>query len=111
MRPPRRAGLLLAAGALVLSACGPPTSGRPVADLWQELCAGCHAADGSGVRARRGLDPGVDLRRSEMIRRNDRGLVFQRIARGYAAMPGFGHKLPQGDLEMLTQFVMQLPRE
>ena len=105
------AALLLAVAGLAAEGCGPPTSGRPVGELWTELCAGCHAADGTGVPARRGLDPGVDLRRSEVVRAGDRGLVFQRIANGTVLMPGFGHKLPQGDLELLTEFVLNLPRE
>jgi mono/diheme cytochrome c family protein len=90
------------------SACGPPTSGTPVDALWREHCAGCHAADGHGNPAMRGLDPGVDLTRSRLIGDRSRGLVFQRIAYGYGSMPGFAHKLPQGDIELLVAYVTKL---
>ena len=99
--------LALAAGA-ALVACGPPTSGKPVGELWREQCSQCHAEDGRGVAAWKGLAPRVDLTASELVRANARGLVFQRIAYGYGSMPGFGHKLERGDLELLTQFVFDL---
>jgi len=101
--------LLLLIGALV-AGCGAPTSGRPVAELWREHCASCHGEDGHGNPARRRLDPRIDLRRSEMVTQGDRGLVFQRIAYGYAAMPGFIHKLPQGDIESLVELCATLAR-
>ena len=97
----------LAAGA-ALVACGPPTSGKPVGELWREQCSQCHAEDGRGLPAWRGLAPRVDLTASELVREDARGLVFQRIAYGYGSMPGFGHKLERGDLELLTQFVFDL---
>jgi len=95
---------LVVAGA----ACGPPTSGIPVEELWSEHCQRCHGADGSGNPAQKGLDPEVDLLSSKMVANNSRGLIYQRIAYGYQAMPAFRHKLQQGDLEMLTQFVVDL---
>jgi mono/diheme cytochrome c family protein len=98
------AGLLLAATA---AACGPETSGTPVAELWSEHCASCHGADGSGHPARRRLEPRLDLTRSPMVVDGARGLIFQRIAYGYSTMPGFAHKLPQGDIEMLVEFVQR----
>ena len=108
----RLAAALGALAALALTAaCAPPTSGVPVAELWTANCARCHAQDGRGVAALRTLDPRLDLVASELVGRGDRGLVYQRIAWGYAGMPGFAHKLEQGDLELLTQFVLDLAKE
>jgi mono/diheme cytochrome c family protein len=108
----RRAAALaaLACGAAALG-CGSPTSGKPVAELWREQCAQCHGDDGRGKPAWKALDPKVDLAGSQLVRGGARGLVFQRIAYGYGAMPGFGHKLERGDLEMLTAFVFDLNRQ
>jgi len=97
--------------AFALAACGPPTSGIPVAELWSANCVRCHAEDGRGVRAQRALDPKLDLVASDVVRGGERGLVYQRIAWGYAGMPGFAHKLEQGDLELLTQYVLDLAKE
>lgn len=99
--------------AIVLAAafgagCGAPRSGIAVETLWSEHCARCHGEDGRGVRARRTLEPQLDLARSEMIARGARGLVFQRIAYGYGAMPGFAHKLPRGDIEDLAALAARL---
>ena len=108
----RLAAALGGLAALALAtACAPPTSGIPVAELWATNCARCHAQDGRGVAALRTLDPKLDLLASELVRGGERGLVYQRIAWGYAGMPGFAHKLEQGDLELLTQFVLDLAKE
>jgi len=94
--------------ALVAAACGPPTSGKSVEELWSEHCQRCHGADGSGNPAQRSLDPRVDLISSKLVARDSRGLIYQRIAYGYQAMPGYTHKLERGDIEMLTEFVLGL---
>ena len=95
--------------ALLFAGCGAETSATPVEDLWTEHCAGCHAVDGSGVPARRGLEPRLDLHRSAMLgAEGSPGLVFQRIAYGYNTMPGFAHKLPRGDIERLAKFTAEL---
>jgi len=94
--------------ALTAAACGPERSGPSTSELWSEHCASCHGEDGAGARARRGLEPRLDLTRSPLVTGEARGLVFQRIAYGYSTMPGFSHKLPQGDLEALTAYVMKL---
>ena len=107
MRPATCAGAILAL-TLAGAACGPPTSGIPVEELWSEHCQRCHGADGGGNPAQKGLDPEVDLLSSKMVANGTRGLIYQRIAYGYQAMPAFRHKLEQGDLEMLAQFVLDL---
>jgi len=109
----RRSGRALALATVVAGlglGCGSPRSGLSANVLWSEHCAVCHGADGRGVPARRGLDPRLDLRRSEMLAANDHGLVFQRIAYGYAAMPGFAHKLPRGDIELLVELAAELAK-
>lgn len=45
-----------------------------------------------------------------MLAVGDRGLVFQRIAYGYATMPGFAHKLPRGDIESLAELAEELAK-
>jgi len=103
----RIAAGLLAAVAL---GCGSPRSGVPVGELWREHCAACHGDDGHGVPARRSLEPLVDLRRSRLLADGASGLVFQRIAYGYATMPGFAHKLPRGDIEALAELAAELAK-
>jgi mono/diheme cytochrome c family protein len=105
-----RAGALAALLAASVG-CGPPTSGKTVEELWTEHCQKCHGADGSGNPAQRALDPGVDLTASKLVAARARGLVYQRIAYGYQAMPGYRHKLELGDLQMLTEFVLGLQEE
>jgi mono/diheme cytochrome c family protein len=108
----RLAAAIAGGVALALAAaCGPPTSGVPVAELWAANCVRCHAQDGRGIPGQRALEPRLDLVASELVRGGERGLVYQRIAWGYAGMPGFSHKLEQGDLELLTQYVLDLAKE
>lgn len=101
------AALVLPLGA-GLAACGAPTSGLTVEQLWREHCVSCHGADGRGSPARRGIEPRVDLTRSELVAGATRGTLYQRIAYGYATMPGFSHKLERGDIEMLVEWVLEL---
>ena len=108
MRSARVAQVAIVLAAALGAACGAPISGVAVETLWAEHCAACHGEDGRGVRARRTVEPWLDLARSPMIARRERGLVFQRIAYGYAAMPGFAHKLPRGDIEKLVELAVRL---
>jgi mono/diheme cytochrome c family protein len=101
----RLAPIALAAALVALAACAPERSGASAEQLWQEQCARCHGADGTGIRALRGLEPKLDLARSTMISKRDRRQIYQRIANGSVTMPGFAHKLPQGDIELLVEFV------
>jgi mono/diheme cytochrome c family protein len=99
---------LVSLGALgTFIACAPAGSGESASRLFEQHCAGCHGGDGRGLPARRGLEPRLDLARSKMIAKGDRGLLFQRIAFGYGTMPGFAHKLSQGELEELVAFVQR----
>jgi mono/diheme cytochrome c family protein len=101
----RLASSALAAALLVLAGCGPERSGATAEQLWEEHCARCHGADGLGTRALRGLEPKLDLSRSAMVTSRNRRRIYQRIAQGQVTMPGFAHKLPQGDIELLVEFV------
>ena len=98
---------MTAAGAS-LSACGPPTSGRSAAELYGEHCARCHGADGHGDARARALAPNSDLSRSPAVRRRARGVIYRRITQGNGSMPGFGHKLERGDVELLVDYVLEL---
>ena len=93
-----------------LAACGPAGSGASVERLYEQQCASCHGSDGRGAAARRGLEPKLDLSRSILVANGARGLLFERIAFGYNTMPGFAHKLPQGDLERLADYVTRFAK-
>jgi len=92
---------------LLLTACGPPTSGRPVEELYADHCARCHGDDGRGDPRQLPLAPALDLTRSTLIARRARGALYRRIQQGQDTMPAFGHKLPQGDIELLVDHVMR----
>ena len=96
------------AALVALAACAPERSGASAEQLWQEQCARCHGADGTGIRALRGLEPKLDLSRSTMVAKRDRRQIYQRVANGTVTMPGFAHKLPQGDIELLVEFVERI---
>ncbi len=98
-----RAALL--AATLLLAACGAVGSGESAERLYEQQCASCHGGDGRGAPARRGLEPRLDFSRSLLVAKRDRKLLFQRIAYGYNTMPGFAHRLSQGDLELLAAYV------
>lgn len=93
--------------ALVVAACGSPSSGKSGAELFSEHCARCHADDGSGDPRQLSLAPALDLTRSVMVARGARGLIYQRITQGYGTMPAFSHKLQRGDVEALAEFVLR----
>jgi hypothetical protein len=95
----------LAAACVALAACGAERSGASAETLWRDECSRCHGEDGRGTPALRRLQPGLDLSRSAMVAQRDRRLMYRRIAYGYDTMPGFSHKLPQGDIELLVEFV------
>ncbi len=97
------------AGAGTLSGCGPPTSGRSASDLYTEHCARCHGEDGRGDARALALSPNSNLWRSSFVRRKARGPIYLRISQGYGSMPAFGHKLELGDIELLTDYVLDLP--
>jgi mono/diheme cytochrome c family protein len=97
--------------ALALAACG--NDRRAGGDLYRQRCARCHGTDGRGDPRSTGLYPGLDLTASRMVRAGSqgRGLVYQRIAEGYGAMPGFGESLDTQDLNGLIDYVLRLPQE
>jgi mono/diheme cytochrome c family protein len=99
----RRTAWWLLAGSLLLSACRPAASG-----LWSEHCATCHGLDGRGVEPHRSFYPTVDLTRSELVAGKARGPIYSRIAYGWEAMPGFGHKLRHSDVEKLVEYSIAL---
>jgi mono/diheme cytochrome c family protein len=106
----RAAALLVPLAALLAAACGSPTSGKSVAQLWDENCIRCHGADGRGDPARRALAPNVDLTRAPAVRARDRLRIYQKIAYGYGTMPGFSHRLERGDLELLADHALTYGR-
>jgi mono/diheme cytochrome c family protein len=103
----RGAALAVALAPLaVFPGCGSPSSGRPAREIYAELCQRCHGDDGRGDPRQVTLAPNLDLTRSVMVARRERGLIYRRIAQGYDSMPGFGHRLERGDIESLTELVL-----
>jgi mono/diheme cytochrome c family protein len=96
--------------ALALAGCG-ADSAVPAAALYHRSCARCHGDDGRGDPRSVGLYPGLDLTSSRIVRAGARGLVFQRIADGTEAMPGFSDHLETEDMQHLVDYVLRLPRE
>ena len=103
----RLRAVAIAVAAAVAAGCGSPSSGIPAETLYVEHCQRCHGADGRGDPRARTLSPRIDLTRSELVAREARGVIYQRIARGYDAMPAFSHKLERGDIEALAEFVLR----
>lgn len=106
-----RAATALLGAALVAAGCGNVGSGTPAAELWKENCQRCHGVDGRGVPALRGVEPELDLTRSRNVREGRRTEVRRAIAAGDVRMPGFGHRLPNGDVEELVDLVLEMGRE
>jgi mono/diheme cytochrome c family protein len=77
-------------------------------ELYELYCARCHGADGAGDKRSLNLYPNLDLLRSPMVSRGDRGIVRRRIAGGYGPMPGFSHRLSDEEIEGLVDFTLQL---
>jgi mono/diheme cytochrome c family protein len=98
----------IAAGA-ALAGCGPPTSGKSSSELYAEHCTRCHGDDGRGDPRALTLSPNADLTRSALVRRQARGPIFVRISQGMGSMPAFSHKLEIGDIELLIDYVLELP--
>lgn len=103
----------LGASAITLAvaavACGPPTSGKSAGELYIEHCARCHGADGRGDPRALALSPSSDLARSALVRKRLRGPIYLRISQGYGSMPAFSHKLERGDIDLLVDYVLELP--
>jgi len=77
-------------------------------DLYVSYCGRCHGEDGKGDRRSVGLNPRLDLTRSQLARSRSRQQIYQRIAFGYGPMPAFSHKLDPADIERLTKFCLEL---
>jgi len=107
----RWADAALVGAAIAVSGCGPIGSGTPVAELWETNCQRCHGEDGRGVRALRSVEPELDLSRSRSVREGRRAEIRRVISAGDVRMPGFGHRLPNGDVEALVDFVLEMSRE
>jgi mono/diheme cytochrome c family protein len=97
--------------ALALAACA--DDHRAARDLYRERCIRCHGEDGRGDPRSVGLYPGLDLTSSPLAHAGarGRGLMFQRIAEGDGAMPGFSGTLDTQDMQGLVDYVLRLPQE
>ena len=108
---PARLALLALLVAPAVAGC--PGGDRDAGMLYRADCARCHGADGRGDRRSLGLYPNLDLTTSPLVRATSRGrgLMYRRIAEGYGAMPGFGHRLEAAEIESLVDYVLRLPQE
>jgi mono/diheme cytochrome c family protein len=106
----RGGGRWLALAALALWGCGAggDAAARNGAELYRTYCARCHGTDGRGDRRSVGLNARLDLTRSELAHSGSRQRIYQRIAFGYGPMPAFSHKLEPKDIELLTQYSLDL---
>jgi mono/diheme cytochrome c family protein len=103
------AAKLAALGATAaLLACSPHSSPEMVRGLWEDNCASCHGDDGRGAPASRGLEPRLDLARSEIVLGGSTELAYERIALGYGTMPGFAHRLDRAQIEALVDYMSTL---
>ncbi len=100
--------LLPALGLLLLAGCEQGPEQRDAAGLYRHYCARCHGASGEGDRRNVNLYPGLDLTRSEMVRKKADGIIYRRIAQGYGPMPGFAHRLSPEEVRALVDFTLEL---
>jgi len=91
--------LVLAVGAL---GCTDDRQLREGDQLYADLCARCHGANGQGDPRSVQLYPRQNLTRSGMIERGDRILIRDRIVRGYGLMPGYQFKLQPEEVGRLV---------
>jgi mono/diheme cytochrome c family protein len=93
---------------LLLAACSQEPERRDAAGLYAHYCARCHGAKGEGDPRNVHLYPGLDLTRSEMVRKRADGVIYRRIAQGYGPMPGFSHRLSPEEIRALVDFTLEL---
>lgn len=103
---PRSLLLLLALPLLAGCAKKPETPH----ELYAAYCARCHGENGEG-NPRAKVRANLDLLASSMVRRGDRALIHDRIARGKGPMPGFARRLSPGEIESLVDFTIELQRK
>jgi cytochrome c oxidase cbb3-type subunit 3 len=89
-------------------ACAPDVSPEAARGLWEEECASCHGDDARGAPALRGLQPRLDLTRSEIVVGGSTELAYERIALGYGTMPGFAHRLDHEQIKALVEYLSTL---
>jgi mono/diheme cytochrome c family protein len=96
--------------AAALAACS--GGARDAGVVYQVNCARCHGRDGKGDSRSIVLYPALDLTASRMVRAGarGRGAIYQRIADGYGAMPGFSDRLETGEMLDLVDYVLRLPQ-
>jgi mono/diheme cytochrome c family protein len=105
---PRSAILLLAALPLA-AGCAKKPETPP--ELYAAYCARCHGQGGEGDPRSAKLHPNLDLLVSPMVRRGDRALIRDRIAKGKGPMPGFARRLSPQEIESLVDFTIELQRK
>jgi cytochrome c553 len=114
-RPARSSAAATALGAIAALAslaatagCSSPAPTESARVLWNENCARCHGEDGHGTPALRGLEPRLDLSRSEIVLGGSTKLAYERIALGYRTMPGFAYRLDREEIEALVDYLPTL---
>lgn len=94
----------LASLVIVVSACSVsrPGTGDTGEEIYQQLCANCHAEDLSGTPLGPPLGPG-----SDSASQPDAFLQFA-IVNGKGSMPSFESSLDEGQVELLIDYIREV---
>ncbi|HEX6862337.1 MAG TPA: cytochrome c [Thermoanaerobaculia bacterium] len=107
MRP--RSALLLLAALTLFAGCAKKPETPP--EIYAAYCARCHGDKGEGNPRAAKTARNLDLRASAMVKRQDRALIRERIAKGYGTMPGFSRRLTAQEIESMVDFTIELQRK
>ena len=101
------AGAIFAGGGVLAATAGaaPAKVDREAArDLFHSYsCSACHALADAGAGG--SIGPALDNPKLS------RDFVFDRIANGQGAMPGFGGQLSEADIGLLTDYIVEVSHE
>jgi mono/diheme cytochrome c family protein len=91
-----------------LSVAGTPATPN-AKSLYDQKCAACHATDGSGKTA---IGKNLHLRdlRSPAVQKQSDQQLYDIIAKGKGAMPGYSKELSKADIEHLIAYVRELAK-
>ena len=92
----------IVACALAATACSGSVEGKSGGELYSQVCAVCHGADGSGSGGRPPLNAGSPA--SELSDDQLRDV----IAVGPGAMPSFGNRLTDEQIQSLVEHIREL---
>lgn len=107
-----RAPAWLALGLLAVCLLAAAPACRPADDsprgIFRQHCARCHGLDGTGNPRAKEKNPGLDLRKSEMLAEGDREGVRRLVIEGKGTMPSFEEKLTPEQIEAMVDLSFAL---